>query len=529
MFYMSQKKLRTTLLIILDGWGISEDKNNTSPISPKTTPHYFQWMKKFPYTQLEASGEAVGLFKNQEGNSEAGHLNLGAGRIVKQDGVYISDAINDGTFFKNNAFKEAIHHVKKYDTAVHLMGLLSNHNSAHSCPDHLYTLLDLLYQEGITKVYLHLFTDGRDSGPYDAMQHLEKLFAHFHGTEKVATLMGRFYAMDRNKNWDRIQKAYEAMVEGKAVYQAPDAGHAVEQAYQRDETDEFISPTLIKDPEGKPTVIEDNDAIFFFNLRSDRARELTKAFVQKDFEEIHQDVFVRNKVPKNTRFVAMTDFGPELEGVLTAFPSRDVKNSLVQVLCPRKQLYIAESEKFAHVTYFFNGGYPQHFCEEQFVKIESDPLFNYREKPAMQAHMVANYVIKALEDHRYEFITVNFANADMVGHTGDLQAAEAAVHTLDTELERIIEVLLKEGGQGVITADHGNVEEMINVRTNQPDTEHSRNKVPLFLIVSHHHYKSLGIPRSGKLKKGKLANVAPTILKMMDIKKPPEMTEKPLF
>jgi 2,3-bisphosphoglycerate-independent phosphoglycerate mutase len=529
MFFMSQKKIHTTLLIILDGWGIPQATNTTTPIRPETAPHYFSWFKKFPHTELEASGEAVGLFKGQEGNSEAGHLNLGAGRIVKQDGVYISDAIEDGSFFKNNAFKEAIHHAQKYGTAIHVLGLLSNHNSAHSCPEHLYALLDLFYKEGMKKVYLHLFTDGRDSGPYEALKHLEKLREHLHGTEKIVSVMGRFYAMDRNKNWERIQKAYKTIVTGEALYTALTPEQAIEQAYQRDETDEFISPTLIKHPSEEVVRVEDNDVLFFFNLRSDRARELTKALVQKDFEQINQEVFTRERIPQNTRFVAMTDFGPELESVLTAFPSRDVKNSLVQVLCPRKQLYIAESEKFAHITYFFNGGYPRHICDEQFVKIESDPLINYREKPAMQARTLANYLIKTIEEHRYEFIAVNFANADMVGHTGDLQAAEKAVATLDHELERVIKVLLKEGGQGIITADHGNVEEMINKRTGQPDTEHSVNRVPLFLIISHHHYKQFGIPHSRKLSKGKLCNVAPTILKFMGIKKPAEMAAKPLF
>src|SRR3989344_5468965 len=363
-------KKQTTLLIVLDGWGIADPKSKGNAITPKTAPNYYNWLNNFPHTELEASGAAVGLFKGQEGNSEAGHLNIGAGRVVKQDALYISDSIADGTFFKNHAFHEALHHVKKYKTAVHVMGLLSNHNIAHSSPEHLYALLDLFHAEGIQKVYLHLFTDGRDSGQHDAPTHLKLLRAHLRGNEKIATVMGRLYAMDRNKIWDRTKEAYEAIVLGKGRA-APDAETALTQAYNSGESDEFIRPTVIVE-KGKPlATIKDNDVLFFFNLRSDRARQFTKAFVQPDFEKVNPDSFSRKHLPKNIRFVAMTDFGPDLPAIFTAYPSRDVTNSLVQVLCPRKQMYIAESEKFAHVTYFLNGGYAQHFCDEQWVKIES--------------------------------------------------------------------------------------------------------------------------------------------------------------
>lgn len=525
---MSNAKLTTTLLIILDGWGISS-KKEFSAITPETAPNFYSWKKKFPYTELEASGEAVGLFKGQAGNSEAGHLNIGAGRVVKQDALYVSDAIDDGTFFKNTAFQQAIHHVKKYNTAVHIMGLLSNHNSAHSRPEHLYALLELCKREEISKVYLHLFTDGRDSGPKDAMIHLQKLREHFCGSEKIASIMGRLYSMDRNKNWDRIQVAYDAIVAGVAPYRAESAEKAVEMAYERGETDEFIVPTLISETNQSVISVNNNDAVLFFNLRSDRARELTKAIAQADFEQANPDVFIRSKVPQNIRFVAMTDFGPELNSVLTAFPSRDIPHGLVQTLCPRRQLYIAETEKYAHITYFLNGGYSQHFCDEQFVKIESDPLINYSTKPEMKAEVIADYIIRALKDHRYEFIAVNFANADMVGHTGDLAAAQKAVNTLDFQLERVVAALLKEGGRGIITADHGNAEQMVDPETNKPDTEHSTSKVPFFVIVPHHEYKKFGIPHTAKLRTGALANVAPTILKLMGIDKPKEMAAKPLF
>ena len=506
--------------MIVDGLGIGDPKDPGNPITPKTVPNYFAALKKYPNCKLEASGESVGLLKGQEGNSEAGHLNLGAGRVVKQDALFIYDAIHDGTFFKNNAFRQALHHVKKYKTAAHLMGLLSNHNSAHSCPEHLYALLDLLHKENIKQVYLHLFTDGRDSGQFEAFKHLQLLEKFFHGNEKVATIMGRFYAMDRNKDWDRTKQAYEAMVLGKGCA-ASNVEEALRNAYKNGDTDEFICPSVIMENNLPVATIKDNDAVFFFNLRSDRARQLTKAFAQSNFKELNPGAFERVKNPKNIRFVALSDFGPDLAGVLTAFPSHDVKNSLVQVLCPRKQMYAAESEKFAHITYFFNGGYAQHFCDEKWVKIASPEVKNYAEKPEMSAKLLADYVIGAIESGQYEFIAMNFANMDMVGHTGDFVVAQKAVSVVDAEMARVIKVLIKNGGQAIVTADHGNIEEMINENSGEPDTEHSTSLVPFILINSR-----VKAPR--KLPDGKLANVAPTVLKMMGIAKPAEMTAKSL-
>lgn len=517
--------VKTTVLVILDGWGVADPRKKGNPITSEVAPHYFSWLKKYPHSELAASGTAVGLFRGQEGNSEAGHLNIGAGRVVRQDALYVSGAIKDGTFFKNNAFRQAIHHVKKYHTAVHLMGLLSNHNSAHSCPEHLYALLDLLHNEGIKKVYLHLFTDGRDSGQHDAMQHLKKLEMHFHGNEEVATVMGRLYAMDRNKNWARTERAYRAIVlgEGRKV---PDVAEALAQAYNSGESDEFISPSIISDAKGDPiATVRDNDAIIFFNLRSDRARQLTKVFVQPDFEHENPDSFTRKKMPENIRFVALTDFGPDLPGVLTAFPSRDIPNSLVVTLCPRRQLYLAESEKFAHITYFFNGGYAQHFCDEQWVKIQSDRVNDFEFDPEMKAKEIATYAVKAIERQEFEFIAINFANADMVGHTGNMAAAKKAIAVIDASLERIVNAVLKQDGQCIITADHGNVEEMIKEKTGEVDSEHSTNPVPFIIIASPSAYKEWGVRKPAlKLRPGKLADVAPTILKIMGIAKPAEMT-----
>lgn len=510
---------KTTVLVIIDGWGIGKKENTINPIVPENAPNYFGFLKKFPNAKLQASGEAVGLFKGQEGNSEAGHINLGAGRVVKQDAMYVSDAIADGTFFKNNAFHQALHHVKKYNTAVHLMGLLSNHNSAHSCPEHLYALLNLFHREKIQKVFLHLFTDGRDSPQHDAVRHLEHLRTHLKGNEKIATVMGRLYAMDRNKNWNRIKSAYEAMVLGKGLT-ANGAEDALLRAYNRGETDEFVHPTVIMEKKKPVTTIKDNDAIFFFNLRSDRARELTKTMVQPDFEKVNPGAFKRPSMPKNTRFVALTDFGPDLHGVLTAYPSRDIANSLVQFLCPKKQMYIAESEKFAHMTYFFNGGYAQHFCDEEWVKVPTPTTENFENKPDMNAKGVGDKVIEAIKSGKYDFVACNFANADMVGHTGNFKAAQEAVRSVDGQLGRIVQALTANNGQGIITADHGNIEEMLNIRTGGVDTEHSINPVPCIVVGS----------GSKQIRKtGKLADVAPTLLKMMGIKKPKEMTGNSLI
>lgn len=520
------EKINPVILLILDGWGIAPAKRKGNAIRPDTAPNFFSWMKKYPHTSLEASGLAVGLSKGQEGNSEAGHLNIGGGRIVKQDTLYISDAIADGSFFKNSAFHEAIHHAKKYGTAVHLMGLLSNHNSAHSCPEHLYALLDLFHTQGVKKIYLHLFTDGRDSGQHDAPEHLKRLKDRLRGNEQIASVMGRYYAMDRNKVWDRTEAAYNALVVGKGKT-ANDAEEAISMAYNSGESDEFISPTVIVKNKKPVGTVGDNDVIFFFNLRSDRARQLTKAFAQPDFGKNNPGAFHRQIKPKNIRFVAMTDFGPDLPGIFTAFPSRDVHNSLVQVLCPKPQLYIAESEKFAHVTYFFNGGYAQHFCNEEWVKIESDHLKEFEKRPEMKAKEIADFIIKALDRGQYEFIVANFANADMVGHTGNLKAAEVAIRTVDNALQRIIESAHKNNAICVITADHGNAEEMYDQNTGETDSEHSVNPVPLLIIAPNHEIKAKKIKK--QLKAGKLCDVAPTILKLMGIKHPEEMTGKPLF
>lgn len=516
-----EQSVSPTILIILDGFGLAPEKNEGNAITSKTAPHIFGYMKKYPFSQLKTHGEYVGLFPGQRGNSEAGHLNIGAGRIVKQDLVAISDTIHDGTFFKNEAFKQALFHIKKYKSAVHLMGLLTDGNSAHSYPEHLYALLELCRREGVEKVFIHLFTDGRDSGPHAAPTFLHELRGHMLHTEKIATIMGRLYGMDRNKLWDRTEAAYEAIACGKG-HLVVSAEEALEQAYNRGETDEFIEPSVIVDEHQKPVgTVKDHDVIMFFNARSDRARQITKAFVQDGFNQKNPGSFRRNKIPKNIRFVALTDFGPDLERILTAFPSPDVYNTLPLALSDMTQLYIAESEKYAHVTYFINGGYADPVNGEDRMKVESETVVHHDTKPEMSAAEITRKVCGMIKKNTYDFYCINFANADMIGHTVNFKAAEIAVQTVDDCVHRVVEETLSHDGQVLIVADHGNAEEMKKLKTGEVDTEHSLNPVPCILIRNN----TKGI----KLKDGILADVAPTIIKMTGGKQPQEMTGKPLF
>lgn len=511
-----------TALLILDGFGLADDKKIGNAVTSKTAPNIFGYMKDFPYAELNASGKDVGLFDNQAGNSEAGHLNIGAGRVVQQDLTMISNAIHDGTFFKNEAFKQALFHVKKYNRAVHIMGLLTDGNSAHAYPEHLYALLEYFRREKQSKVFLHLFTDGRDSSPHRAQQFLHELRGHLLSHEKIATIMGRFYAMDRNKIWDRTRQAYEAIVAG-AGKTANSAEEALEESYARGDSDEFVVPTVILE-EGKPVgLMQDNDSMFFINARSDRARQITKAFVQPDFQRKNMGAFKRSRFPQNTRFVAMTDFGPDLPGIFTAFPSPDVKSPMAESIGEAyRQLYISETEKFAHVTYFLNGGYAEALNGEDRESIPSMSMRSYAEKPGMSAVEMTDKIISYINKDKYDFFCVNYPNADMVGHTGDFEATKLAVQAVDEQAKRIVDEVLKKNGQVLIVSDHGNAEEMINPRTKEPSTEHTQNMVPFIVIRKD--------TSDIKLKKrGRLADIAPTMLKLMNIKKPDVMTGEALF
>lgn len=516
-----KNKISPTMLIILDGFGLADQKNIGNAITPKTAPNIFSYMKKYPNSTLKTYGEYVGLFKGQQGNSEAGHLNIGAGRIVKQDLVIISDAIKDGTFFKNQAFKQAIYHAKKYKTAVHVFGLLTNGNSAHANPQHLYATLEMLRIEKQEKVFLHLITDGRDSSPHGATTFLKDLKNFLQPNEKIASIMGRFYAMDRNKIWERTAKAYNAMVLGEGIFEK-DAATALETAYNKNETDEYVEPTVIVDEKGKPiATINNDDVIIFFNARSDRARQITKAFVQPDFSE-RNNAFIRKKYPKNTRFVAMTDFGPDLPYIFTAFPSPDIKNCLPTVIDGnRRQLYISETEKYAHITYFINGGFPDPLDGEKREVVKSPIEYSYADKPEMNTEKMTKKILDYLQKDKYDFICVNFPNADMVGHTGNFLAAQKAVKIVDENVARLVKEILKKNGQALIIADHGNADQMIDLKTDEMMTEHTTNPVPCILVSK--KYKNC------KLQDGILADVAPTLLEIMDIEKAREMTGKSLL
>ncbi|MEK7084021.1 MAG: 2,3-bisphosphoglycerate-independent phosphoglycerate mutase, partial [Patescibacteria group bacterium] len=363
---------------------------------------------------------------------------------------------------------------------------------------------------------------GRDSPPHDAVHHLRELRKRMKNGEKIATIMGRFYAMNRNKNWGWTEEAYNAIVLGRGRCTAASAEDAIAQAYNRRETDEYIQPTVMCNG-GKPlATVEDNDVVYFFNARSDRARQITKAFVQKNFQKENPGAFKRKKFPKHTRFVAMTDFGPDLPGIFTAFPSPDVPNSLAKAIGNAyRQLYISETEKYAHVTYFINGGYAQPINGEKRELIRSPDVYSYADKPGMHAKELTDRVLSHIDRDAHDFICVNFPNADMVGHTGNFGAAAHAIATLDREVDRLVADILSRGGRVILTADHGNAEEMLNLKTGEILTEHTTNPVPLVLIAKN----AKGI----RLKKGRLADVAPTLLKIMGIEKPKEMTGRTLI
>ncbi|MFH1867035.1 MAG: 2,3-bisphosphoglycerate-independent phosphoglycerate mutase [Patescibacteria group bacterium] len=515
---------RTPLVLaILDGWGIGPQNKKVNPLLKAKTPYLASVLKQYPQAELCASGVCVGLPKGQDGNSEAGHLNLGAGRVVEQDAVIISRSIKDGTFFKNAALLAAVERTHKYKSNLHLMGLLSNYNSGHSSPDHFQALLKFLHQQGVKRVYIHFFTDGRDSPKYDALKFLQEARKQFYGGEIVVSVVGRFYAMDRKKFWSSTEKTYNLLTQGKGLV-ATDPEQAIRHAYNRGESDEFISPTVIVDAKNKPIGrINSYDAVIFFNLRSDRARQMAKPFVQKEFEKLNPQAFKRKKILKHLRFVAMTDFGPDLGGIITAYPSVDIKNSLPVVLKNLRQLYISETEKYAHVTYFFNGGYANPVAGENRIAVPSPRVSLYDQVPGMSANKTTALVVKHLKQGNYDFITLNYPNPDMIAHTGNFAACVKAMEIIDAALAKIGQAIKQKQGSFFITADHGNVEELINAKTGEINTDHSAFSVPAVLV--HHDLKGKKFSR----RKGILADVAPTILDWLKITKPKEMSGMSLF
>jgi 2,3-bisphosphoglycerate-independent phosphoglycerate mutase len=523
---MKQNKAKTNwgglpmILVILDGWGITNPSVGNA-ITLAKTPTMDLLAKKFPHTALHAHGKYVGLPINQVGNSEAGHMNIGAGRVVEQDAVKIDRSVADGTFYKNTAFKEAIAHVKKNKSSLHLMGMLSNGMSPHSDLKHLSALIKLAREKKIEKIYLHLFTDGRDSPQHESLKilgDLKKLIkSNSKSNVKIATLMGRFYAMDRKKEWSRTQAAYNALVLGKGMM-AHDAEAAIVESYNRDETDEFIKPYVIN----KNGLIKSNDGVIFFNLRSDRARQLAKVFVQKNFTKRNPGSFVRKVNLENLCFVTMTDFGPDLDGILSAYPGADLSSTLPIVLSDLSQLYIAESEKFAHVTYFFNGGYAGKINGEDHFVIPSPSVSSYDETPEMKSKELTKKILSNLKINKYEFTVLNFAASDMVAHTGNLEAAIKCCEILDKCVKKITDAYLAKGGTVLITADHGNIEEMINLKTGEVDTEHSTYPVPFILV-------NKNLRKAELISGGSLCDITPTILDIIGKKKQAILTGKSLI
>ncbi len=508
MIAIKNKRSPKVVLLILDGWGLGKQDDGNAIYLAKT-PFIDSLYKKYPWTKLCAHGKCAGLPKNQVGNSEAGHENIGAGRLVNQDVVYIDKDIKDGRFYKNPAFLAVINQVKKGKGNLHLMGMLSSNGSPHSNSSHLKALIKLTRQKNIKNVYLHLFTDGRDSPPRSAMKVIGALERFLNPNEIIATIIGRFYAMDRKKSWDRTNWAYEAMLLGEG-HKAKSPQEGITRAYNANVTDEYIEPIVMYQNGKMTTRIKDNDAIIFFNLRSDRARRMAKPFVQTNFQKMNHGSIKRKKVLKNVVFVAMTDFGPDLDGILTAYPSEDLKNTLPIKLKDKKQIYIAEKEKYAHVTYFFNGGYPDPVAGEERFLIPSPSVSSYDQKPAMSTAGIVKKVISSISE--YDFICANIACPDMVAHTGNLKAGIKAAEAVDKYVKKIYQVCKKKNVDLIITADHGNLEYMLNTETGEIITEHTTNPVP-FIVISNQ------VPKSRRLKSScNLGNIAPSIVKLFGIK-----------
>lgn len=508
---------RPLMLVILDGWGEREEKEGNALALAKL-PNYRALLAKYPHTALEASGEAVGLPAGQMGNSEVGHLNIGAGRVVYQELTRINKAIKEGTFYRNQVLVEAMEKAKEKGKAVHLLGLVSE-GGVHSSLDHLFALLDMTKECGITEVYVHAFLDGRDVPPASAKEYIEKLEVKLReiGHGAIATVMGRYYAMDRDRRWERVALAYKAMVQGEGKMSTM-ASAAIEQSYQERITDEFVVPSVIVDEKGQPKGrVQEGDTVIFFNFRADRARELTRAFIEKDF-----DGFVRPDGFLPVHFVTMTQYDINFD-VPVAFPPQNLANTLGEVLSRRglKQLRIAETEKYAHVTFFFNGGIEEPNEGEDRILIPSPKVATYNLKPEMSAYPVTEKALEEMTSGKYDVGILNFANPDMVGHTGILEAAIKACEAVDTCLGKIVDGILQMNGVVMVTADHGNAEEMIDPKTGMPHTAHTTNKVPFILIG-----KGL---EGKKLQTGSLQDIAPTILELLGIPKPEEMTGESLI
>ena len=513
---------KPTVLIILDGWGHNEAPEHNA-IAAAHTPHWDQLWREQPHTLIGGSGSDVGLPDGQMGNSEVGHMNLGAGRVVYQDLTRINRAIAQGEFERNHVLNRAIDRVTS-DTnqngtgipAIHVFGLLSP-GGVHSHEDQINSLLTLLIDRKVGRVYLHAFLDGRDTPPKSAEPSLRRSDALLRdaGVGHIASITGRYFAMDRDQRWDRVQRAYNLLVRGEAPFHAEHAADALAAAYDRDETDEFVQPTAIHARDQLPVKIEDGDAVIFMNFRADRARQLTRAFTDAAF-----DGFERRSVPTLAEFVTLTRYADDITAPC-AFDTPVLNNTLGEYMASlgRSQLRISETEKYAHVTFFFSGGREAPFDGEQRLLVPSPKVATYDEQPEMSARKVTDELVGAIREQRYDLIVCNYANGDMVGHTGIFDAAVRAVETLDECLGRLIEAVEAAGGQMLITADHGNAERMSDPTTGQPHTAHTCEPVPLVYFGPHAVELAAG---------GVLSDVAPTVLTLMDLPQPKEMTGRTL-
>ena len=498
-----------TTLIIMDGFGL-EGPSASNAVVNAPTPNLDRIFRDFPGCRLSASGLDVGLPEGQMGNSEVGHTNMGAGRVVFQDLPHISRDIESGEFFKNPAYLEAMSNCREWGSALHLMGLLSD-GGVHSHITHLFALLKMAKEQGLEKVYVHCFLDGRDVPPSSGKSYVEQLQAEIQklGVGQIATVMGRYYAMDRDKRWDRVQKAYDAIACGEGTFEA-DAAEAVQKSYDAGVTDEFVVPVVCV----KNAQVRDNDSIIFFNFRPDRAREISRCFVDEDFTDIQ-----RRTGFLSVDFVCTTEYDATLPNVTVAYPHQKLVNTFGEYISKLglTQLRIAETEKYAHVTFFFNGGVEEVFPGEDRCLIPSPKVATYDLQPEMSAYQVTEEAVKRIESGAYDVVILNFANCDMVGHTGVYDAACKAVSTVDECVNRVVEATSKMGGVSLITADHGNAERMSDAN-GEPFTAHTTNLVPFYIVGA-----------SVQLRDGRLADIAPTMLDLMGLEKPSEMDGKTLI
>ena len=498
-----------TTLIIMDGFGLGPKyPGNAVENTPK--PHLENIFKECPGCRLSASGLDVGLPEGQMGNSEVGHTNIGAGRVVFQDLPHISRDIDSGEFFKNPAYLEAMEHCREWGTALHLMGLLSD-GGVHSHITHLFALVKMAKEQGLEKVYVHCFLDGRDVPPSSGKSYVEQLQAKLDelGTGRIATVMGRYYAMDRDKRWDRVQRAYDAIALGEGIFEE-DPAAAVQKSYDSGVTDDFMEPVVC----AKGAQVRDNDSIIFYNFRPDRAREITRCFVDEDFQDVERK---KGFVPVD--FVCTTEYDATMPNVTVAYPRQKLENIFGEYISKLglTQLRIAETEKYAHVTFFFNGGVETVFPGEDRVLIASPKVATYDLQPEMSAYQVTEEAVKRIESGAYDVIILNFANCDMVGHTGVYEAACRAVTAVDECVGRVVEATSRMGGVSLITADHGNAERMAD-EDGEPFTAHTTNLVPFYIVGA-----------SVRLRDGRLADIAPTMLDLMGLEKPKEMDGETLI